>query len=219
MLAAVIEQHHDESGVLWPASVAPYDVHVLALHGGADEVLAEAEKVAATLEEVGLDVLLDDRDERPGEKFADADLVGVPLRVIVGKKTLEDGKVDVRRRDVTAGDRVAASDVLEMGVSRIDGEASEIQRRASRADDRRVDGRDGDDLSGPGGQGRSLGRVPEPHRPREPAGAAVERRPRACIAKALDVEPEHFREYRIRVIIEKLEQMPELIDRLYKRLA
>ena len=69
--------------------------------------------VAATLEEAGLDVLLDDRDERPGEKFADADLVGVPLRVIVGKKTLEDGKVDVRRRDGIADDRVAASDVLK----------------------------------------------------------------------------------------------------------
>ena len=113
VLAAVIEQHHDESGVLWPPSVTPYDVHVLALHGGADEVLAEAEKAASALEEAGFDVLLDDRDERPGEKFADADLVGVPLRVIVGKRTLEDGKVDVRRRDGTAEDRVAASDVLK----------------------------------------------------------------------------------------------------------
>jgi prolyl-tRNA synthetase len=113
VLAAVIEQHHDENGILWPAPVAPYDVHVLVLHGGADEVLSEAEKVAAALEQAGLDVLLDDRDERPGEKFADADLVGVPLRVIVGKKTLEDGKVDVRRRDGTAEDRVMASDVLK----------------------------------------------------------------------------------------------------------
>ena len=108
-----MEQHHDENGIQWPASIAPYDVHVLALHGGADEVLGEADKLAAALEEAGLDVLLDDRDERPGEKFADADLVGVPLRVIVGKKTLEDGKVDVRRRDGTAADRVATSDVLK----------------------------------------------------------------------------------------------------------
>jgi prolyl-tRNA synthetase len=113
VLAAVIEQHHDESGVLWPASIAPYDVHVLALHGGTDEVLSEAEKIAAALEEAGLDVLLDDRDERPGEKFADADLIGVPLRLIVGKKTLEDGMVDVQRRDGTARDRVQASDVLK----------------------------------------------------------------------------------------------------------
>ena len=113
VMATIIEQRHDENGIVWPASVAPYDVHVLALHGGADEVLAEAERVAAALDEAGLQVLLDDRDERPGEKFADADLIGCPVRVIVGKKSLEDGSVDVRRRDGSAEDRVAASDVLK----------------------------------------------------------------------------------------------------------
>ena len=113
VMAAVVEQLHDDNGILWPASLAPYDVHVLALHGGAEEVLAEAEKVAAALDEVGFDVLLDDRDERPGEKFADADLVGIPLRVIAGKKTLEDGMVDVRRRDGSAEGRVSSSDVVK----------------------------------------------------------------------------------------------------------
>jgi prolyl-tRNA synthetase len=113
IMAAAVEQRHDENGIVWPTSIAPYDVHVLALHGGADEVRAEAEKVAAALDEAGFDVLLDDRDERPGEKFADADLVGCPLRVIVGKKTLEDGQVDVRRRDGGDERRVAVSDVLK----------------------------------------------------------------------------------------------------------
>ena len=113
VMATIIEQHHDDNGVVWPAPVAPYGAHVLALHGGAEEVLAEAEKVAAALEDAGLDVLLDDRDERPGEKFADADLIGIPLRVIVGKKTLEDGMVDVRRRDGSAEDRVPGPDVLK----------------------------------------------------------------------------------------------------------
>ncbi len=113
VMAAVVEQHHDENGILWPASVAPYDVHVLALHGGADEVLAKAEKIAVALEEAGLEVLLDDRDERPGEKFADADLIGIPFRVIVGRKTLEDGMVDVRRRDGSVEDRVPGPDVLK----------------------------------------------------------------------------------------------------------
>jgi len=113
VMAAAVEQRHDDNGIVWPASIAPYDVHVLALHGGAEEVLAEAERVAATLEEAGLDVLLDDRDERPGEKFADADLIGIPLRVIVGRKTLEDGMVDVRRRDGSAEDRVPGPDVLK----------------------------------------------------------------------------------------------------------
>ena len=113
VMAAAVEQRHDDNGIVWPASIAPYDVHVLALHGGAEEVLAEAERVAGTLEEAGLDVLLDDRDERPGEKFADADLIGIPLRVIVGRKTLEDGMVDVRRRDGSAEDRVPGPDVLK----------------------------------------------------------------------------------------------------------
>jgi prolyl-tRNA synthetase len=113
VMAAAVEQHHDQNGIVWPASIAPYDVHVLALHGGSDEVLAAAERVAATLDEAGLDVLLDDRDERPGEKFADADLVGSPLRVIVGKKTLDDGAVDVRRRDGSAEGRVAVEEVLK----------------------------------------------------------------------------------------------------------
>jgi len=113
VMAAVIEQSHDENGIVWPASIAPYDVHVLALHGGAQEVLAAAEAVATSLDEAGLGVLLDDRDERPGEKFADADLVGCPLRVIVGKKTLDDEAVDVRRRDGSGEGRVPTSDVLK----------------------------------------------------------------------------------------------------------
>ncbi len=113
VLAAVVEQSHDENGIVWPASVAPYDVHVLALLGGADEVLAAAEQLAEQLAETGRDVLLDDRDERPGEKFADADLVGIPLRVIVGRKTLEDGMADVRSRDGTVDERIETADVLK----------------------------------------------------------------------------------------------------------
>jgi prolyl-tRNA synthetase len=113
VMAASVEQSHDENGIVWPTSIAPYDIHVLALHGGAEDVLTAAESVAETLSGAGYDVLLDDRDERPGEKFADADLIGAPLRVIVGKKSLEDDSVDVRRRDGSAEGRVAASDVLK----------------------------------------------------------------------------------------------------------
>jgi prolyl-tRNA synthetase len=113
VMAAIVEQSHDENGIVWPASVAPYDIHVLALHGGSAEVLTLAEKVAATLDEAGLEVLLDDRDERPGEKFADADLIGCPLRVIVGKKSLDDDSVDVRRRDGSDEARVPVADVLK----------------------------------------------------------------------------------------------------------
>jgi len=113
VMAAAVEQSHDENGIVWPASIAPYDIHVLALHGGAEGVLTAADSVAQSLSAAGYDVLLDDRDERPGEKFADADLIGAPLRVIVGKKSLEDDSVDVRRRDGSAEGRVAASDVLK----------------------------------------------------------------------------------------------------------
>ncbi len=113
VMAAAVEQRHDDNGIVWPASIAPYDVHVLALHGGAEEVLAEADNVAAALGEAGLEILLDDRDERPGEKFADADLIGCPVRVIVGKKSLDDGAVDVRKRDGSAEERVPVADVLK----------------------------------------------------------------------------------------------------------
>jgi len=72
-----------------------------------------ADAVASTLDEAGHQVLLDDRDERPGEKFADADLIGCPLRIIVGKKSLDDRSVDVRRRDGSDESRVPAADVLK----------------------------------------------------------------------------------------------------------
>jgi prolyl-tRNA synthetase len=94
VMAAAVEQHHDENGIVWPRSIAPYDVHVVALPGAEQQ----ADEAARALDEAGAEVLLDDRDARAGEKFADADLLGIPLRVTVGKKTLEDGAVDVRDR-------------------------------------------------------------------------------------------------------------------------
>jgi prolyl-tRNA synthetase len=118
VIAAAVEQHHDERGIVWPSTIAPYDAHVLALHGGSDEVLERAKEVAEALAEAELDVLLDDRDERPGEKFADADLVGTPIRVTVGRKTLEDQAVDVRGRDAAEDNRVAVRDVLKWVMER-----------------------------------------------------------------------------------------------------
>jgi prolyl-tRNA synthetase len=112
-IAAVVEQHHDENGIVWPAALAPYDVHVLSLDAGSDEILEQAEHAAALLGAEDLDVLVDERDERPGEKFADADLIGAPVRVIVGKKTLEDGMIDARTRDGTVDERIPVSDLLK----------------------------------------------------------------------------------------------------------
>jgi prolyl-tRNA synthetase len=113
VMAAVVEQHHDERGIVWPTTVAPYGVHVLSLAGGSAEVEALAESVAEELSAAGHDVLLDDRDARPGEKFADADLLGCPLRITVGKKSLEDGAVDARRRSNDADARVDRSSVID----------------------------------------------------------------------------------------------------------
>jgi prolyl-tRNA synthetase len=102
VMAAAVEQHHDEHGIVWPEAIAPYDVQVVALSGAEDI----AEQAAAKMDERGYSVLLDDRDSRAGEKFADADLIGAPVRVTAGKKSLEDGAVDVRDRATGAERRV-----------------------------------------------------------------------------------------------------------------
>ena len=107
-MAAVVEQSHDENGIVWPRAVAPYDAHVVALPG-AEEIALQA---AETLSAAGHDVLVDDRDQRAGEKFADADLIGCPTRITAGRKSLEDGKVDVRDRASGAENRL---DVAELG--------------------------------------------------------------------------------------------------------
>ena len=103
VMAAVVEQFNDENGIIWPKSIAPYDVHVVVLTG-AEEI---GDQAAQALSDAGYDVLVDDRDQRPGEKFADADLIGIPIRVTAGKKSLEDGAVDVRDRATGAERRVS----------------------------------------------------------------------------------------------------------------
>ena len=106
-MAAIVEQRNDENGIIWPASIAPYDVHIVVVKG-AEEV---GEQAAAVLDAAGLDVLLDDRDQRPGEKFADADLIGIPIRITAGKKSLEDGAVDVKDRATGVERRVNVADL------------------------------------------------------------------------------------------------------------
>jgi prolyl-tRNA synthetase len=107
VMAAAVEQGHDEHGIVWPRSIAPYDVHVVALPGAEQQ----AEEAARVLDEAGAEVLLDDRDARAGEKFADADLIGIPIRVTVGKKTLEDGAADVRDRETGDERRVSIAEL------------------------------------------------------------------------------------------------------------
>jgi prolyl-tRNA synthetase len=108
VMAAAVEQHLGESGMVWPRELTPYHVHVVALPGAE----AIAEQAAEALDRAGYDVLLDDRDARAGEKFADADLIGSPLRITAGKKSLEDGKVDFKDRSTGEERRL---DVAELG--------------------------------------------------------------------------------------------------------
>jgi prolyl-tRNA synthetase len=112
-LAAAVEQNHDEHGIIWARPLAPFEVELIALNPDVPAVNEAAEKLYAGLQAAGLEVFYDDRDERPGVKFNDADLIGFPLRVVVGKKGVEQGQAELSlRRDrvkapVPLGDAVA----------------------------------------------------------------------------------------------------------------
>jgi prolyl-tRNA synthetase len=96
-MQAVIEQSHDEKGIIWPVSVAPYHVIITVVNSKDETQMALGEKIMDELEAAKVEVLLDDRDERPGVKFNDADLLGMPIRITVGKLAAE-GKVEYKLR-------------------------------------------------------------------------------------------------------------------------
>jgi prolyl-tRNA synthetase len=112
LVAAAIEQNHDANGIIWPFSIAPFLVLLLPINYKDKTIREAADKLYVDLQEAGIDVLLDDRDERPGVKFKDADLVGIPLRVTIGPKTLEKGRVELRRRREGQTDEVPLGDVI-----------------------------------------------------------------------------------------------------------
>ena len=97
LLSAIVEQHSDENGIVWPRSIAPFDVHVIPVNIKKEEQVELSEKVTELLENAGYKVLVDDRRERPGVKFADSDLIGIPARITVGKKAAE-GIVEIKLR-------------------------------------------------------------------------------------------------------------------------
>lgn len=113
MLAAVVEQHADEKGIAWPISVAPFEVQVLSLAGKDTELLEATHALAQAIADLGMDVLFDDRNERAGVKFADADLMGMPIQVIVGKKNYEQGLVEVRLRKDGSSDLIALTELSD----------------------------------------------------------------------------------------------------------
>ncbi len=112
-LQSVIEQSHDESGIVWPMSVAPYRVVVLAMNPDEPNTARAVRELVEGLEAEGIDVLYDDRNERPGVKFKDADLVGFPVRVVVGERALAQGCVEVKRRTEPEKEMVPVADAVK----------------------------------------------------------------------------------------------------------
>jgi prolyl-tRNA synthetase len=117
-LAAVVEQHHDEHGIVWPVCVAPYEVEIIPLDAKG-EVWDAAEQIANELTEAGIEVVVDDRKERPGVKFNDADLMGYPYQVVCGKRGIKNGVVEVKERATGERADVAIAEVASYLANRV----------------------------------------------------------------------------------------------------
>ena len=113
VLAAIIEQYHDDDGIIWPSIVAPYKVIVVPTKANDEEIMGVAEKIYGDLTAAGCEVLIDDRNERPGVKFKDADLLGIPLRITVGRRAGE-GIVEVKRRDSSEASEITVEEAVKL---------------------------------------------------------------------------------------------------------
>jgi prolyl-tRNA synthetase len=121
LVATVVEQHHDDNGIRWPMALAPYQVHVVPL-GDSPAVAEATAKLEAELEQAGLEILVDDREERPGVKFKDADLIGIPLRITIGEKGLKNGQVELKPRsepDPKKAELIALADAASVVTARV----------------------------------------------------------------------------------------------------
>jgi prolyl-tRNA synthetase len=112
--AAAIEQNHDKDGIIWPKSISPFDIEILPLNMKDQATTEAAEKLYRELSGKGLDVLMDDRDERAGVKFKDADLIGIPLQIIVGEKNLKEGLVEIKNRKSKESLKVPLDKAIEV---------------------------------------------------------------------------------------------------------
>ena len=112
-MAAVIEQHHDDDGIIWPEGIAPYQVIIIPTKTNDETIMNLAEDIYSKMTDAGIEVLIDDRNERPGVKFKDADLIGIPMRITVGRAAGE-GKVEVKFRNSSEVTEVEASEALKM---------------------------------------------------------------------------------------------------------
>jgi prolyl-tRNA synthetase len=120
-MAAAIEQRADERGIVWLPSIAPWDVHVVGLGRAGDEVTEAADRLYAQLDEVGLTAVYDDRDAGPGEKLTDAELLGCPLRLVLGRRGLADGVVEAQIRHSGADERLPVAEAASRAAELLDG--------------------------------------------------------------------------------------------------
>ena len=120
-LSAIVEQHHDENGIIWPMSVAPYHVIITLVKPGDETQEAVAEEIYSRLSDAGVEVLLDDRDERPGVKFKDADLLGIPVRITVGKRAPE-GVVEYKLRRESEKQEMSVSEAVVAAIEIVNAE-------------------------------------------------------------------------------------------------
>ena len=124
IVAAAIEQHHDDRGIIWPAAMAPFQVALIALNLHRAPAVAEAaEALYATCRAQGIDVLMDDRNERPGVKFADMELLGIPHRVVIGARALADGAIEYQGRGDTQAQRVPVEQAAQFLRQRLEHQA------------------------------------------------------------------------------------------------
>jgi len=118
-MAAVIEQHHDDDGILWPAALSPFEAHLIAMNSNDPTTREEADRVYEELRSKGIDVLYDDRDERAGVKFKDADLLGLPLRIQIGGRSLKEGKAEIAFRKLRTPEPLPKEQVVEAAAAAV----------------------------------------------------------------------------------------------------
>ncbi len=125
-VAAAIEQGHDDGGIVWPLPLAPFEVLLLSLQTRNEEVVAASNQLYDELTRAGVEVLYDDRDERPGVKFNDADLIGVPLRIVVGARSLKEGQIELSLRRTKEKEMVAVDGAVESIRERLEAERARV---------------------------------------------------------------------------------------------
>jgi prolyl-tRNA synthetase len=138
IVAAAVEAGHDENGIVWPLPLAPYHVVLVPLQTQSAAVMEATEAIERQLVEAGVEVLTDDREQRPGVKFKDADLIGIPLRVVVGERGLKEGTIEVKWRTDAAAHHVPAATageaiLAEIAAARQAHDARCAERRAARS--------------------------------------------------------------------------------------